>query len=829
MRPPDNGKNGFHFFRKKGCHYLLLIPLLMASRGTNAQTPAVTTSPVMTQTLTYSQASLEISDAVGGDNVAYSKVKYAGLRNADLVPGNPSLPVQYVRLIVPRDKNYSAITIEAQEPVIIDLPQQVYPVQHPVPINDEPVAIPFAGPDPEIYNADAPTPSVLVKYMGEGYFDGNKHIITVAVYPVRYLPGASRLEFYSSITFHVAEDPDVPLTMHSISRNPVALQDLYDKPLLQGMVANTDDIPLFANMSEEEAAVAAEAAAAAKGTAAFYEYVVITSHEMRPAFEELVGWKRRKGLNAGIVEIQDILSDPAYSSGDLISGINDDAGKLRQYLTEAYQNGTVYALFGGDRSVIPIRYADANYNGVGGPESIIPGDLYFSDLTGNWNTDGDTYYGERIQDNVDYNPEMFVGRMLVNKPIEAVNHIHKVIRYERNPGRGDNEYLDHAFMTQADQMMDGNEAGLVAAELTFYPSGNINIWNESPGPGNNPASTSPDPTDVINEINKHYGLVSLMGHGNAHSIAVVTGAQAPPNDFNGCPKKRVSALDSYGGLCTTPQSGDGLDNLDDFNHVQHPYHNFPHIFYTGSCETMPYDDYGKTAGLPDMGEAYTKYHKAGAAAYLGNTREGWAGESYKLFIEFAKLVVQGNAHLGVAEGLSKPALFAGFPWGWCEKTHNLVGCPETEMWTAKPASFTGATVSGSGGTVTVSTGGITDATICIISELDNGQTYQQRVNSVSGYTFTGVPARYAVCITKHDYIPFLWQQNVLVQNHNFTQTAYVAAPNDIAAGQNVDRNQSTGPVIVKKDANVFFHADNKGTILLDKGFEVEPGAAFEAK
>lgn len=67
-----------------------------------------------------------------------------------------------------------------------------------------------------------------------------------------------------------------------------------------------------------------------------------------------MAWKKRKGISIDLVTIEDIKN--AYT-GDLISGINDDAGKLRQFLSDAYQNGCEYVLLGGDINILPIRYA----------------------------------------------------------------------------------------------------------------------------------------------------------------------------------------------------------------------------------------------------------------------------------------------------------------------------------------------------------------------------------------------------------------------------------------------------------------------------------------
>jgi hypothetical protein len=292
-------------------------------------------------------------------------------------------------------------------------------------------------------------------------------------------------------------------------------------------------------------------------------------------------------------------------------------------------------------------------------------------------------------------------------------------------------------------------------------------------------------------------------------------------------KQKVTYLDAVDGYCAPTQAGNAWDNLDDFDHTLNSYHNYPHIFYTIACENIPYDSWWRTPGDVDFGTVYSNYHKAGAAAFLGNTRYGWVYTSSELYAEFIKQIANGNSNIGVAEGISKANFYSG--WGWCEKTHSLIGCPEMDMWTDKPNTFSDATVTGSGGTITVNTGGVSDATITIISALDNGHTYNQMSIGATTNTFFGVPDQYAVCITKHNYIPFLWNHNVTVQNYDFYGTAYVASPNNISSGQAIDLAQPIGPVTIKSGGNVFFHADGTGTVLLDRGFEVEPDAAFEAK
>jgi len=782
----------------------LLIPICLNSLAQN-----------VTQTVSFNPANLTMSQVAAPTGMTFIQLAYPGLYSSTEV-GSPQIPVQYVNLIVPPNVDYSTIRVISSASVPIKVGAQVYPAQTPIPISEDSPPPPFVGPSDQVYNSNEPYPGNIVKFVRDGYFDGETHIITVAVYPVQYHPLTGQIDFYNSITFSAQPNPGIAPVMYAIGKKPILDQGVYDGAL-DSLVMNPADIATFYPGGVINA----------KTTGAwnvpFYEYVVITSHDLIPAFQELIGWKRRKGINAGVVDINDILTSPGAAAGDVVSNINDDAGKIRQYLSDAYSNGLVWAVLGGDSSIVPLRYAAGDINSytddpASPGDARIPADLYYSDFNGNWNVDGPdpdgvVRYGEDYDDHVDYMPEIFVGRMLCRTELEVKNQVHKIIRYERNPGRGDYNYLTRTFMVQADQMADMGQANAVAAQFPFL--GAV-IWNELPS-GSDLYPTGPSAPNVIHEVENNYGLVSFFGHGSPNNIAVAT------SDYNGCMpllKQKVTCLDAINGWCAPTIAGNGLDNLDDFNFRTTPYLNYPHLFYTIACETMPFDLWLKNGVDPDMGEVYTKYSKAGAFAYIGNTRYGWVYSSFDLFKAFGQKITAGNYHIGTAEGLSK----VGFYDTWDSKTNNLIGCPETEMWTAYPSRFN-AYVSGSGSSVTVSTGGVS-AKICVMSAWDNGATYFQVVNGVTSYTFSGVPTQYAVCVTKHNYIPFLWQPNVYVQNHTFTGVSYIASDN-LNAGQSVTGTISTGPVTVTNTANVIYDAE--GDIIMDKGFEVQKGGWFEAK
>jgi hypothetical protein len=129
--------------------------------------------------------------------------------------------------------------------------------------------------------------------------------------------------------------------------------------------------------------------------------VIITSSALASNFDEFIKWKKRKGVPVGVVTTNEIYVN---YSGDLISGINDNAGRIRQYLYDAWQHGTVWALLAGDHTIVPVRYGIGTSNWYAGIDTayIIPADIYYSEFQGDWNIDGDSHYGESYGDNPQY-------------------------------------------------------------------------------------------------------------------------------------------------------------------------------------------------------------------------------------------------------------------------------------------------------------------------------------------------------------------------------------------------------------------------------------------
>lgn len=721
--------------------------------------------------------------------------------------GKPDLPVFYYRFYIPKGQAVTEIEFKSINQEDIQLITDLAPVQHPMSTNFAGPDTVFDVPDAKVYNTDSFYPDKQANVLSTDFIDGNLQIVTVEVYPMQYQPKQKKLRLSSDveISLVMSSNPDSKSTL------TLVVPKFHDKEsinLLKSLVQNPDDVPIAQTASNLKSA-------AITWTVPFYEYVIVTSRALKPAFSEFLTWEKRKGYNAGIVCIEDILADPA-ATGDAISNLNDDAGKLRQYLRAGYTNTnpkTIYALLGGDYSVMPVRFGcgaeDTWDKGGMINEEKVPTDLYFSALNGSWNADGDIYTGEDQGDQVWFSPNIYVGRLLCTSETDVKNWTQKLLKYEQNPGNGNYSYLSKSLFTEADYIGFTNPMYLPSIFTTR------DTIKESPSDDDN-LPYYPKGADVISLLNSGYGFYSNFNHGSPMGFGTAT------HGINLCCDHDVhygvTAVDHYDNhdeynhmYTMKPEPNNGFNNLTNTNN--------PFLIYSISCTNIPFDDYDTYSGCRNLGESFTCMRLTGGPAYLGNTREGSNAQNY--FLRDFLTQIQLTNHIGMAEATSKIGQSIYYK---DVLSHNIIGCPEMPMWTATPTLFNGS-VSENGTSVTVNTGGITADKICVMSALNDG--YFQVQPSVSSYTFTNVSKPYYVTITKSNYIPFRNSlTNVYVQNKNLSSTAYLNCQT-VSAGYNVDASQTVGNVVIQNGANITF--DATGDIILAGGFEVQVGATFEAK
>ena len=338
------------------------------------------------------------------------------------------------------------------------------------------------------------------------------------------------------------------------------------------------------------------------------EYVIITSASLAESLQPLAAYKNETGYITEIVLMEEIAASYA--------GV-DDAEKLREYLKTFYDGGGRYVLLAGDETVVPIRYAyHYNSDTLPLPSDLQICDLYFADLTGEWDVDGDNIWGERYEDQADLTPELRVGRLPFNTPEEFARYTDKLILYETQPGGDDPSYLERAFFYSSDQMRDYGETGQHGTIATAYPDwfeiDTLSAVEATRGDDVTPSNMSPTLLDGVFEPG--FGIVNIIAHGRSDGFSVKSSA------YNTWPKSL---------LITQEQTGDhGC-----FDSLSVP--DKPALYYSLACSNGAFDmDQEPFLHQNPMMSQFLLGREGGAVAFVAYSRWGWISSSHLLQQDF---------------------------------------------------------------------------------------------------------------------------------------------------------------------------------------------------
>lgn len=733
----------------------------------------------VTQKIHFSYAELKCDTISGEDDHVYSILTYPGTDNDYYNLGFPSLPVKYITIALPYTADDILLNIQSSNTTSHFIGNRIFPIQEQEATSIEERDYKFIPCESSVYNSVMPYPSEQARIAEISCVGHGDRYVVVAVSPVTYRPLENRYDFTE----------DIALTL-SYNHSPQRVQ-----ALTRGTRTIDIGIP-------------------------FYEYCVITSRDLKPAFTRLVAWKREKGLNAGVVCKEDIINN-AYIVGDTVSSyivdgdtisfLNDDAGKIRQYLQYAYNSGiTKYVLFGGNYEVLPIRYGtgDDNRWTVFAPYDYkIPSDFYFSELNSNWNKDGDQYLGE-LSDNFDYGPELYVGRLLCTNSDEIHNYTDKLLRYELNPGNGDFSYLKKALYTQADEMQNNHEQDdSIAAQLhCIFPIDTI--FSEIPS-WNSPNPESPLGNDIIAEMNEHYGYVSWGGHGGPFSVTVSSKRIDDP------PRYAITSVQADTIYITyiMQETANGLDNLTN--------RDYPMFAYSTSCSITPFDIYKNYSALPNMGQSFTLGKDYGGPILVGNTRQGKKRSSARMQKIFSIYMIN-DPLVGAAQNYAKLNQEFSHYKHYLSHSSNIIGCPNISVWTDIPKLFLAELFYDANNYVISANNSITDAMIGI----RNIAHAEEMTDTISFNPSQGVKTltnveNCLITLTGKNCLPQILP--LTIQNDTLQGTHYILAK-DVTCGKDV-RNDNQGNVFFDENSNYTF--ETKGKFKLTKGVKIKQGAQLK--
>ena len=472
------------------------------------------------------------------------------------------------------------------------------------------------------------------------------------------------------------------------------------------------------------------------GSTGAADFIIITSSTFAPYFQPLADWKNQKGIRTRIITLDTIYAN--YSG-------NDNAEKIRNFIKDMNTTyGTMYFLLGGQcdyengEEIVPRRNAYVFQSGAGyySDEDTIISDLYFADLDGTWDGDGDGTYGE-TNDNVDMYPDVYVGRAPVKTTSQVQNFVNKVLAYEKSPN------------TSASYLKD-----------SFHPQGNL--WDTNHGTSMPDTMVQFDPADwthtfmrediegisrtaVNSEFNNGHQLVHFVGHGNEYGVYYNNGS-------------------------STMMSNTDADNLSNgFSKLS--------IATSIACFSGAMDE---VSGGDCFAEHLVNATGGGTVASLFNSRYGWgysspegalgpSGEQSKYFFRAFHqngLYILGQVWANMQSSMVPDAQNDQY-FRWCLYERNLLGDPSLEMWTDVPTQIimsvdADSILQGQDTTITVTVADakapVEGAIVTLLQKFQNDSYYIYMVDTTdaSGIaTFTVNAAEtndIIITATKHNYL-----------------------------------------------------------------------------
>lgn len=720
--------------------------------------------------LTYSAPSLK---TISEDGQMYSEISLDNLFNRGDEVGTPMLPVQRLTFGVPRGAYDFVVTVQGKMAQTQTLKYPIRPQPEEVPIGSE------ANEKEPLSVLSWKSEQILPRTRVDYYRDCK--ILQVDFYPLLYSTESQTLTSYGEL------DVQVSWKESATEARKATYQCWMEKPYLEEMIDN------YAQYMQYEGATKGRAKGSTKTPPSTLpstcEYLIITTPDLYDSFKKLARWKRKKGLDAKIVLVGDILQ--AYKHHSIPDGFNDMQEKIRFYLQDllSSSNGKFqYLVLGGSVEKIPARCVIVKTSKT----RRIYTDYYYTDLQSNWSSLSFSY---------DFFPDIAVGRVSAQVSSEVDNWFNKLYLYEVDPGRGDPSYLGRGFCSEADQLQEDHSATVAFSAPGRKWQGELTVVEESGGYNTEYLPDFPTGKYIIDEISKGYGLISIMGHGSPVKINVATtGLNA-----SGGGKKVVYSFPVPIELSDGFEIGNSMMDLRNRDK--------PSVFFSVSCYNAQLQHLVVDR---NVAEAFTIHSLGGGPLFVGNSHVGLRKDSPNLFQEQFRWLdrsVGDAVNMGKSNYQDSLLLFSQV----------IHGCPEMRVWLEVPQKMHLSVKQADG--VEISGGDLVGAKVIIYKnrEEELGEVYQiYNLGPTSCLSLQDLPSfDYEIIVLKDGYLPLIIPKTVYIQNKSITDTQEINA-HDIHIGKYVTDELGYGEVLFKGSSNSTINYTNRVSLM--PGTTIERGA-----
>ena len=430
-------------------------------------------------------------------------------------PGDPSLPFKDIYIILPPNADPSTVSVslsdDTRETVSCDA--DIAPAPPIVTVLDGKQIEDWgrgkrieAGRNVLVYGANAFYPATNVEVTEVGNLR-KWRIATVRYYPFRYNPVTRELDRTTGgrICVSVLGTPSI------MSRSSTQFADNVFADKVKSLAAN------YTEAQSWYAAPRLMDFAPPQTSEATANYVILTTSTIVSGSSKLQAFVNHKTSRGFSVEV---VTQAQWGSG---SG-DTAANKIRAYLQANYiAKGIEYVLLIGNPNPtsgdVPMKMLWPRYSAVTYREA--PSDYYYADLTGNWDLNGNGFYGEENGDfgpgGIDRLPEVIVGRIPFCADFTALDSIlQKTIDYESGVMRGSWVRNVLLSMKPSDSSTPGYQLGEAIRTDAAIPAGmtTTRVYESNYGLNPPPQYTPCSYSNVLSAWQQHTGFHFWWTHGN---------------------------------------------------------------------------------------------------------------------------------------------------------------------------------------------------------------------------------------------------------------------------------------------------------------------------
>jgi hypothetical protein len=461
-------------------------------------------------------------------------------------PGDPALPGKIYNIAVPPDVVWESVQVEILRAESVELPgpYEIAPALPPVTWvegreivawGDNAASI-VDGKNTKVYQDNAYFPSTYATSIAQSQMR-KWRFVRLLFTPIQYNPVTKELRLATEVEVQVAfeREPAIQTQQIQAELSDTAMDDearqiLYNYDQAKGWY-QTDNPPIGAN--------------------AVADYVIITTNAIVAGSSQLNSFVTHKQAKGHTVET---VTETQY--GGLVGqSPNGTAEKIRKWLKDNYITKQI-------QYVLLIGNPDPDDPSLGGdsvgdvpmkmcwplrsePEyKEAPTDYFYADLTGNWDLDGDQYFGEYNGDRgtggVDFAAEVYVGRIPVYTGVAGWattldNILQKTMDYENSS--------DLAWRKSALLPMSFSDSSTDGAPLAEYmKSGYLNgagytsyaMYQHRTAGCNSSYASNQDLIDAAVRTrwqNNDYGIVTWWGHGSEIGAYIGYGSSCSDGDI----------------------------------------------------------------------------------------------------------------------------------------------------------------------------------------------------------------------------------------------------------------------------------------------------------